>query len=57
MKHDHQNISKRDILTLVGVYLGLLFLVLTLPENNPTLSGIALGAYGLFSFLTMERIT
>ncbi len=57
MKQHQQNISKRDVLTLAGVYFGLLFLVLTLPENNPTLSGVALGLYGLVSFLTIERIS
>ncbi len=53
----HQDFSKRDVLTLAGVYIGLLILVLTLPENNPTLCGLALGAYGLASFLTIERIS
>lgn len=57
MKHHNQNVSRRDIYTLAGIYFGLLFLVLALPENNPTLSGLALGAYGLVSFLTMERIS
>ena len=51
----NQRVSKRDVLTLAGVYLGLLVLVIALPDNNPTLSGFALGLYGLASFLTIER--
>lgn len=53
----NQQISKRDVFTLAGVYLGLLLLVIALPENNPALSGIALGVCGLASFLTIEHIS
>ncbi len=54
MKKD--KISKKDLLLLVLVYVGLLAIVLILPENNSLLSGVILGSYAIVSFVVVERI-
>ncbi len=53
MKKDR--ISKRDVVVLALVYVGLLSLVLILPEDNSLLSGVVLGLYALVSFVAVER--
>ncbi len=54
MKKDR--ISKKDLLLLGLVYVGLLAIVLILPENNSLLSGVILGSYAIVSFVVVERI-
>ncbi len=54
MKKDR--ISKRDVFVLALVYLGLLGLVMSLPENNSVLSGVILGLYATVSTVAVERI-
>ena len=49
-------VSKKDVMVLCAVYIGLLSLVFVLPENRPTLSGFVLALYALVSFVTIERI-
>ncbi len=53
MKKDR--ISKRDVFVLALVYVGLLSLVLVLPEDNSLLSGVILGLYAIVSFVVVER--
>ncbi len=49
-------ISRKDVFVLGAVYLGLLSLVIILPESMPTLSGLVLALYAVVSYLTIERI-
>ena len=52
----HERISKKDVLLLGFVYVGLLALVLLLPENNSILSGVILGLYAIVSYVAVERM-
>jgi hypothetical protein len=49
-------ISRKDVFVLGAVYIGLLSLVLVLPENNSILSGIALAVYAIASFIAVDHI-
>ena len=53
MKKDQ--ISKKDVVVLGAVYVGLLSLVLILPENNSALNAIVLGLYAIASLVAVER--
>jgi hypothetical protein len=49
-------ISRKDVLVLGAVYVGLLSLVSILPENNSILSGFVLAVYAIASFIAVEHI-
>lgn len=51
-----ESFSPKDFLRLVAVYLGMLLLVVALPEGNATLGVVALGLYALASFALVGRI-
>jgi hypothetical protein len=57
IKLKKQNTSRKDILVVGFVYLGLLSLVAMLPENNPLISGVVLAIYALVSYVAVDRIT
>lgn len=51
-----EKFSAKDVLVLGSVYVGLLSLVLVLPENNPLLSGFVLGATAIVSMMVVQHI-
>ncbi len=52
----NKRISKNDVVTLGAVYVGLLSIVLLLPENHPMLSGFVLATYAVVSYVAIERV-
>jgi hypothetical protein len=49
-------ISRNDVVMLSAVCVGLMSIVLLLPENHPTLSGFVLAFYAVLSYVAIERV-
>jgi hypothetical protein len=54
MKNDRA--SKKEVGVLGAVYVGLLLIVILLPETNPALSGFVLALYAVVSYVAIERV-
>ena len=55
MSAKNKRITIKDIVLLALVYLGLLSLLLVLPENSPFVSTCILAVYGLVGYLAIDH--
>ncbi len=55
MSEKNERITIKDVLVLGVIYLGLLSLLIVLPENSPIISGCILAAYAFVSYVAIPH--